>query len=293
MRKARAFTLVELLIVVGIIAVLIAVLLPALNAARKQANQTKCLNNMREVGLCLQMYVGENKTWLPPLSPNDAQAPGAAAAPSAAEGTTDFGQQAVYAYYPNFLGSLVPYTRGNIAVFKCPTIEYPQGFFPSDPYYLPDAASDTTYLGNAAVMGRKISMIKKSAEIAYLQEQPYRWGAAIYRPMRSPTIPGLYSYFHDNVNGGINGSQYQYSNNHNNGGNLVFVDGHAEYRKRSDIHARDFGLTGGTGANGLESDTSAQRADRNYNAMYPIKHYAPPAGGGPPVELPLPMPAVF
>ena len=64
-RTRRGFTLVELLVVIGIIAVMVSILLPSLGRAREAANQTECLSNLRQLGAAFVMYTNENKGKFP------------------------------------------------------------------------------------------------------------------------------------------------------------------------------------------------------------------------------------
>ncbi len=63
----RGFTLIELLVVIGIVAILAALLYPAVQYARRSAETTTCLNNLRQMGVAIQVYVNENEGKMPVL----------------------------------------------------------------------------------------------------------------------------------------------------------------------------------------------------------------------------------
>jgi prepilin-type N-terminal cleavage/methylation domain-containing protein len=118
-RRPAGFTLIELLVVIAIIAILAAMLLPALGRAKQKAQGIYCMNNGKQMMLAFQMYTGENRELFPP-NPDSSGAP---AGHNWIVGNAGVGGGEEY--NPDILSDpnralLAPYTGNAISMYSCP-----------------------------------------------------------------------------------------------------------------------------------------------------------------------------
>ena len=222
--KAAGFTLIELLVVIAIIAILAAILFPVFASAREKARQTACLSNMKQIGTALIMYTQDFDETLPCSNGDIADY---------------FNPANVNNYNGNWIVEIYPYMKTK-DVFICPSsVPGVNDTSADSTTAIPTQWGDTSLQGNAVIMQRPISDMPAPANIIFVGEEHIRVNRALLRPRLTPGTfdPLRYQGWH-----GIVGGKERYNNNHNGGGNLTYVDGHAKWKKFDSIRSGDFGM---------------------------------------------------
>jgi prepilin-type N-terminal cleavage/methylation domain-containing protein/prepilin-type processing-associated H-X9-DG protein len=155
----RGFTLIELLVVIAIIAILASMLLPALNAARDTAKQISCVNNMKTLGLQMNMYLDDHDSrFTEEIAPNDGK-------------PRTWGSL----LYHNYKVTGKVFVCPKRVINKCASWPYaPDGVMWSTAKTISDAGESlwkyTNYGMNEFLFDAKISQVKKSSKTVMLAE---------------------------------------------------------------------------------------------------------------------------
>ena len=238
-KAIRGFTVIELLVVMGVITVLAAFLFPSLNRVRDMLNQTTCLSNIRQIGVAMTIYAADNSGNLPYQPTED---------------VIDFANPSVINAQPSFLGLLLRYIPNYRKIYVCPNAwETPWVAWNGPSIY-----SDSNYMANAEVMGRKIVLVHHASTVIILQEDKMLWDVSWLRPCQIVQAPAVYTSWHWNGDGF--GEEYDTLHYNEIGGNLLFVDGHGEYKPYQMLKAGDFGLDAGAGGSPNDNYTSQNYA---------------------------------
>ena len=208
--RRNPFTLLELLVVIALIAILAAMLLPALSKARDKARAISCTSNLKQLGIYMNMYATDQNDVIPQVDSNLASAQGkwqdCLATFDASKPLAD------WLHMPS--GKLRP-------LFRCPA--GPDKFTTSTDYhgYGANATGFTSLYGNDGVKLRTLSGFKEPSSL-------FAFGDCSRQGNANSWPKGRVTKFTDIVTG--TGTW-----RHNNGANLCFADGHVAFMNKKQL----------------------------------------------------------
>jgi prepilin-type N-terminal cleavage/methylation domain-containing protein/prepilin-type processing-associated H-X9-DG protein len=217
--RKPGFTLIELLVVIAIIAILAAILLPALASAKQKAWKTSCTSNLHQIGLSLRMFADDNSE-LYPESGNDIH-----------WGTIDAVTQKA-----SWMEQMLSYA-GSTNVYNCPgNVQLPLNMRGPFDYFNGDRAAFIVTGADASVKSTAIlfpSAFVLSGDTCGI---PNVSGGGSFDPFDADKD----DYTQNCVGGPTNGTPYELWQVHSLGQNILFADGHLQWFKGYDANAMTF-----------------------------------------------------
>ena len=221
-----AFTLIELLVVIAIIAILAAMLLPALAKAKQKGQSTVCLNDLKQVGLAMLMFADENDDMVP-------------------RGTAGSSPRWWLEFMPFVPEGGTKKDYRNIRIFMCPSYPIPKN--------TPNKRQVVTYVVNAwdftstrdktgyEQLGlSKLTSFRQPADSAYLLDNEDNTWRPIVTGFRDPQTalndvwrPSHLPY--DSSGKRLSNDRRIAAARHSTGSNILYLDGHAGYRNAKQI----------------------------------------------------------
>lgn len=203
MNKKQGFTLTELLVVIAIIAILAAMLLPALSRAKGKANRTNCISNLRQISVGVLMYAHDNADRLPALPEPNPYPNGEA-----------FFFKEMMKSYVGLSGPPAPGDR----LFICPSeARSPTDGLPSTAYIV----NYSDYYFNGWITGTRVASTMHPTKTALVTETPAGVGYSWHQPQSHYVLvnnpPSAPPYLHAAYNDALN--------------EVSYVDGHINYIK--------------------------------------------------------------